>query len=894
MPEGRLDRLEAHLQEVDARLAFLTMRVDALQAERLPQQLPANPSWPAAPAANVMPPSPATAALPRTVKRPSAVAVHPPQPSSPATVSAPAMMASELLSSPSSQQTHPATVSWLKRVLDPRYAIYGPAPTGDTVSPQQKHGRSPASWQELERAISERGLALAGGLALLIGAMLFFSLAISRGWIGPEARVALGLLGGFGLALLGDRLLPTRNRMVGAVLVAVGIGVWQLALVAGTRLYEVVPMWAALPGMVAAAAVATAFAIRTNAQVIALYGLGTALAAPLLFGLPDSQIPMLYVVLMVAAIAAIALARGWAGPPWLAFVLSTYQFTNWAWPSTGPSPATASLWLVGLTVLHSLAAAGMELRTPARHRYSAPLLLAASGGVYLSLILALRWQEAGPWLLAGAIAFVLLGTACQKLMPVTFADDRRGFARTAFALAVLQVTTAVPLLADGPVTEWLWAVEALILLWLATHFRERFGLLGAAIVFSLAALTAYGRAVRTEAVTLPGLPFVSPALLTLLVFLAVLGVAGVIRHATVDRRVLLAIAILLVTVALPLHVVGVGLVVGWAALAVLATAGERLLPSSDATGTSATQRMVDLAVLPGAGLLTAVLAIARAVTFEMPLFVSWRPLDTAYSGQPVMATLALVAAAVAVVAISQHAWVRQLAIATGIGVLAWAAAFALPDAQTVVAWALLAILAERIRQRLADGGPLLLGLSGVLLSLGTAVTLALVAPLRGLAVSTTAASAAPGDALLALGALAAATMALAWGLRTHQAGTWLASLAATLLIYAVSLSVVASFQRNVSPENLDELHRQAHMALSVTWAVIGGLLLGAGVVRAQPFLRWYGLGLLGLATAKVFLYDLNSLDAIYRVLSFLVLGIVLLACATVYRRLDRGPGASAS
>ena len=50
-------------------------------------------------------------------------------------------------------------------------------------------------------------------------------------------------------------------------------------------------------------------------------------------------------------------------------------------------------------------------------------------------------------------------------------------------------------------------------------------------------------------------------------------------------------------------------------------------------------------------------------------------------------------------------------------------------------------------------------------------------------------------------------------------------------------------------------------------------------------LRWFGLGLLALATAKVFLYDLASLDAVYRVMSFIVLGILLLLSAYAYRRL---------
>ena len=390
---------------------------------------------------------------------------------------------------------------------------------------------------------------------------------------------------------------------------------------------------------------------------------------------------------------------------------------------------------------------------------------------------------------------------------------------------------------------------------------------------------------------MPGLPFVSPDLLTLLIFLAVLGVASLIRPATTDRRVLLSIAVLLVTVALPLHVSGVALVAGWATIAVLAIAGERLLPGVTDAQAIPIARAVDLAILPGIAVIPAALALDRAITFEMPLYVSLRLAAAPYSGQPIIATISLVVAAVATAAISQHARVRQIALAVGIGVLAWYAAFALPAAPMVMAWAALAILAERIRQRLPDQGPLLMGLSAVLLAVGSAITLRDLAPLKSLTISGTPPAVATGDALMALGALAVALLVLAWGLRDHQARTGLAGVAGSLLVYAVSVSVVAAFQQNVTPENIADLHRQAQMALSVTWAVIGGLVLGAGVVRNQPFLRWYGLGLLGLATGKVFLYDLNSLDAIYRVLSFLVLGVVLLACATIYRRLDRSPGA---
>jgi uncharacterized membrane protein len=50
-----------------------------------------------------------------------------------------------------------------------------------------------------------------------------------------------------------------------------------------------------------------------------------------------------------------------------------------------------------------------------------------------------------------------------------------------------------------------------------------------------------------------------------------------------------------------------------------------------------------------------------------------------------------------------------------------------------------------------------------------------------------------------------------------------------------------------------------------------------------------GLAVLGLATAKVFLFDLSSLDIAYRVITLIVLGVLLIASALAWTRLKPVP-----
>ena len=60
--------------------------------------------------------------------------------------------------------------------------------------------------------------------------------------------------------------------------------------------------------------------------------------------------------------------------------------------------------------------------------------------------------------------------------------------------------------------------------------------------------------------------------------------------------------------------------------------------------------------------------------------------------------------------------------------------------------------------------------------------------------------------------------------------------------------------------------------------------MAAGFWRSSPFLRWQALVLIAVTTLKVFLYDISRLDRVYRILSLVVLGVLLLAISFAYQR----------
>lgn len=53
-------------------------------------------------------------------------------------------------------------------------------------------------------------------------------------------------------------------------------------------------------------------------------------------------------------------------------------------------------------------------------------------------------------------------------------------------------------------------------------------------------------------------------------------------------------------------------------------------------------------------------------------------------------------------------------------------------------------------------------------------------------------------------------------------------------------------------------------------------------------MRWQGLALLLVVVGKTFLIDLSFLDQGYRILSFLIVGALLVAVSFLYQRSRRG------
>jgi len=71
---------------------------------------------------------------------------------------------------------------------------------------------------------------------------------------------------------------------------------------------------------------------------------------------------------------------------------------------------------------------------------------------------------------------------------------------------------------------------------------------------------------------------------------------------------------------------------------------------------------------------------------------------------------------------------------------------------------------------------------------------------------------------------------------------------------------------------------------SALWMAYGAMLMVVGFWRRSALVRWQALVLIAFTIGKVFLYDVSELDRGYRIVSFIVLGVLLLAISFMYQR----------
>lgn len=200
--------------------------------------------------------------------------------------------------------------------VKPSYTSQPELASSEALFMQKSH--EPRSEDVFLAWLKENWLLKIGVLMILVGFGWFVSYAFMHDWIGPVGRIAIGIIAGAFIAVFGTMRLG-KNLTQGILFTVLGSALVIISILSGQYFYEFFTPMMALGLIFIISFYVSLTALAYSTEKLAIYGLLTALLAPLLSNVAFDLDPVaMFLYLLVISIATvwISVIKGWrAGLP---------------------------------------------------------------------------------------------------------------------------------------------------------------------------------------------------------------------------------------------------------------------------------------------------------------------------------------------------------------------------------------------------------------------------------------------------------------------------------------------------------------------------------------------------------------------------------------------------
>ena len=802
---------------LERRLDALSRDVAALRRGRAPE---ARPEAAAAPVAPVAPPAPAPAGL--RAEPPVAVAA-PPAP----------------------------------EVARPAHDV-PPPPTPRPPRPPVPATPPGAAAPDFATNLGPRILVATGALAFMVFAGLFVKYAWDNDWVGPAGRVLAGAVFGLGLVAAGIRTMRREYRPLGQGLAAAGLAALYTSAFGAHAFYGLVSREFSGLVMVAVTVSAVLLSVRLDARLLALLAWIGGYMTPVLMSTGEDKALalFLYLALLDAGALLIDNKKPWPETAPLAMFATVVLYAGWY--GRFFTPARFEVAAFGIVLFTALFALGMARK---------------ERGAGLGIVVALA-----------ALGLAIVAGGADRPLPLLVMS-------LALGAGALRASAT---LGRGLAAVALFAAALPFAAWAVSHYHaDAFGI-AAAWVIGAALLFVVPSVVEDDSGRRPLEPVVVLAA----------GVATVALFASTDRPLPMA-AFLAAMAGLSVLVrprwawaEAVGILA--ATLAVRSWMGAQLpaARAGDAALLALPALAVYVASLLGRGLVARRPLAGSDVAAHLLLasggwWLLWTALEAARPALEGPAAVAIAAAYLAIGFVARRAPapdLRQVRVALGLAAafLTLAIPIQLGLHGITLGWAAEGVVLIALGMRFASARTRAAGYAVLVLAVVRVFAFHLplhAGPFRPVL------NPAFGTWLAVILALAAAMVVARRARVTGQSpdaavGPVVAAVAVLLLFTLLTGETGAAFdQRQRIAEQAGDLEAAADarlasgLAISTLWTVFATALLAAGLAARNRPLFYASYALFAVTAGKVVVWDLDTFSAPYRMLAFLVLGLLLMAGA---------------
>jgi uncharacterized membrane protein len=205
-----------------------------------------------------------------------------------------------------------------------RPALPDPAPLAATRATTMTADRP-----TFESQVGLQWLNRIGVITLLLGVAFAYKTAIDNDWIGPGARIVLGVVAALVTLAIGDIQWRRKHVVFAQGLTAFGLALLYLSSWASFSLYELVPQPVAFGAMVATTIASGLLAMRYASQAIAVIALLGGYVTPIATGEPHSVFFLGYVTVLNIATIVLARRRVWPALELLAAIATAVLYGGW-------------------------------------------------------------------------------------------------------------------------------------------------------------------------------------------------------------------------------------------------------------------------------------------------------------------------------------------------------------------------------------------------------------------------------------------------------------------------------------------------------------------------------------------------------------------------------------
>jgi uncharacterized membrane protein len=328
----------------------------------------------------------------------------------------------------------------------------------------------------MEYAVASQWLLRIGVLILVVGVGFFLKYSIDHGLLGPLARVALSTITGLALLVVGTQLLGRKYHVMGQGLMGAGLATLYFSVFAAANLYHLIEQMPAVVLMGLVTVLAGGIAVRFNSMLVAVLGIIGGYGTPVVLAAGAVNFPALYGYMLVLGIGCLGICywKNWPLVNYLSFAATWTLFF-----ASQQSYDVTHFWevlpfVVAFFVLFSTMTFLYKIVNQSKSNLLDLIALLVNAGVFFVVGSQLIEEAYGRrW-----AAALTLGLAAFYTAHVYYFLRRRLVDRellvSFIGLAGFFLAVTMPLVLSA---EWVtasWALQALVMVWIAEQLGSEF------------------------------------------------------------------------------------------------------------------------------------------------------------------------------------------------------------------------------------------------------------------------------------------------------------------------------------------------------------------------------------------------------------------------------------